>query len=113
MSGINNETPPNALKPWQARALAKDRTPLPESPGCRPWLEASSTQDASGPRQQATVITGPSFASLPSTTGEALSMSEAETVSTQTPMTDYTSSPDMMVLCRTATRATSSGTKTK
>ncbi|KAJ0122874.1 hypothetical protein HZ326_31541 [Fusarium oxysporum f. sp. albedinis] len=83
MSGINNETPPNALKPWQTRALAKDRTPLPESPGCRPWLEASSTQDASGPRQQATVITGSSFASLPSTTGEALSMSEAETNSNQ------------------------------
>ncbi|KAK2695039.1 hypothetical protein QWA68_005999 [Fusarium oxysporum] len=46
MSGINNETPPNALKPWQARALAKDRTPLPESPGCRPWLETISMSEA-------------------------------------------------------------------
>ncbi|KAI7758496.1 hypothetical protein LZL87_006887 [Fusarium oxysporum] len=79
MSGINDETPPNALKPWQARALAKGRTPLPESPGYRPWLETSSTQDASGPGQQAAVTTVSSFASLPSTTGEALSMSEAET----------------------------------
>ncbi|KAF5569290.1 hypothetical protein FPHYL_2105 [Fusarium phyllophilum] len=79
MSGINNETSPNALKPWQVRALAKGRTPLPESPGCRPWLETSSTQDVSGPRQQALVTTGSVSASLPSTPGATLSMSEAET----------------------------------
>ncbi|KAF5723027.1 hypothetical protein FMUND_2384 [Fusarium mundagurra] len=79
MSGINNETPTNALKPWQVRALAKGRTPLPESPGCRPWLETSSIQDVSEPGQQALVTTGSFSASLPSTPGAALSMSEAET----------------------------------
>ncbi|KAF5701265.1 hypothetical protein FGLOB1_10326 [Fusarium globosum] len=81
MSGINNETPPNALKPWQVRALAKGRTPLPESPGCRPWLETSSTQDMSGSGQQALVTTGSFSASIPSTPGAALSVSEAETKS--------------------------------
>ncbi|KAF5562563.1 hypothetical protein FNAPI_3137 [Fusarium napiforme] len=79
MSGINNETPPNALKSWQVRALAKGRTPLPESTGCRPWLETSLTQDVSEPGQQALVTTRSVSASLPSTTGAALSISEAET----------------------------------
>lgn len=86
MSGINNETPPNALKPWQVRALAKGRTPLPESPGCRPWLETSSTQDMSGSGQQALVTTESFSASIPSTPGAALSVSEAETVGTQSLM---------------------------
>ncbi|KAF4958865.1 hypothetical protein FGADI_2067 [Fusarium gaditjirri] len=83
MSGVNNETPPKALKPWQVRALAKGRTPLPESPGCRPWLETSLMQDASGPGQQATVTTGSSFSSPPSTARESLSISESETSSNQ------------------------------
>ncbi|PNP74731.1 hypothetical protein FNYG_11868 [Fusarium nygamai] len=78
MSGINNETPPNALKSWQVRFLSKGRTPLPESSGCRPWLETSSTQDVSEPGQQALVTTKSLSASLPSTPGAALSMSEAE-----------------------------------
>ncbi|KAF5251607.1 hypothetical protein FANTH_3217 [Fusarium anthophilum] len=78
MSGVNNETPPNALKPWQVRALAKGRTPLPESPGCRPWLETSSTQDVSGPGQQALVTTGSFSASPPSTPEPALLVLEAE-----------------------------------
>ncbi|EWG46959.1 hypothetical protein FVEG_07222 [Fusarium verticillioides 7600] len=79
MSGINNETPPNALKSWQVRALAKGRTPLPESPGFRPWLETSSTQDVSEPGQQALLTTRSFSASLATTPGAALSISEAET----------------------------------
>ncbi|KAF5595696.1 hypothetical protein FPCIR_4366 [Fusarium pseudocircinatum] len=78
MSGINNETPPNALKSWQVRALAKGRTPLPESPGCRPWLETSSTQDVSEPGQQPLATTISSSASPSSTPGSALFMSESE-----------------------------------
>ncbi|KAF5694211.1 hypothetical protein FDENT_1516 [Fusarium denticulatum] len=79
MSEINNETPPNAAKPWQVRALAKVRTPLPESPGCRPWLEASSTQEVSEPGQQPLATTISLSASPSSTPGAALSMSESET----------------------------------
>ncbi|KAF5618783.1 uncharacterized protein FTJAE_12144 [Fusarium tjaetaba] len=79
MSGINNETSPNAMKSWQVRALEKGRTPLPESPGCRPWLETSSTQDVSEPGQQALVTTRSFSASLPSTPRAALSIPEAET----------------------------------
>ncbi|KAF5666449.1 hypothetical protein FCIRC_10162 [Fusarium circinatum] len=79
MSGINNETPPDALKPWQVRALARGRTPLPESPGYRPWLETSSTQDVSGPGQQALVTTGSFSVSPPSTPEAALLVLEAET----------------------------------
>ncbi|KAH7253858.1 uncharacterized protein BKA55DRAFT_538712 [Fusarium redolens] len=78
MSGINNETPPNALKPWQVRALAKGRTPLPESPGCRPWLEDSPAQEASEPGQVVVDTTASSLTSLPSSPRIALSSSQAE-----------------------------------
>ncbi|KAF5983715.1 hypothetical protein FCOIX_3063 [Fusarium coicis] len=81
MSGINNETPPNALKSWQVRALENGRTPLPESPGCRPWLKISSTQDVSEPEKQPLATTRSFPASLPSTSGAALSKSESETSS--------------------------------
>ncbi|KAF5626027.1 hypothetical protein F52700_8742 [Fusarium sp. NRRL 52700] len=83
MSGIDNETSPGALKPWQVRALANGRTPLPESPGCRPWLQDSSTQDASEPSQQAIVTTASSSSSFPSTPEAALSRSQAATDSNQ------------------------------
>jgi hypothetical protein len=89
MSGINNETPPNALKSWQVRALEKGRTPLPESPGCRPWLETSSTQDVSESEKQPLATTRSFSASLPSTSGAALSMSESETVSAQSLVATY------------------------
>jgi len=34
------------MQPWQQKAVAKGRTPLPESPGARPWLNSESRTDA-------------------------------------------------------------------
>ncbi|KAF5595697.1 hypothetical protein FPCIR_4367 [Fusarium pseudocircinatum] len=31
------------MQPWYQRALAKGRTPLPDSPGARPWLPRKPT----------------------------------------------------------------------
>ncbi|RBR04192.1 uncharacterized protein FIESC28_11615 [Fusarium coffeatum] len=39
------------MQPWQEKALAKGRTPLPERPGHRPWLEASLAE-SSGDRNE-------------------------------------------------------------
>ena len=32
------------MQPWQRKALAKGRTPLPESPGLRPWLNSDQEE---------------------------------------------------------------------
>ncbi|RFN53024.1 hypothetical protein FIE12Z_2702 [Fusarium flagelliforme] len=39
------------MQPWQQKALAKRRTPLPERPGHRPWLEGNQTE-SSGDRNE-------------------------------------------------------------
>ncbi|KAF4447157.1 hypothetical protein F53441_9302 [Fusarium austroafricanum] len=41
-SNINTGNSRGGLKPWQRRALQNGRTPLPESPGHRPWLNPLS-----------------------------------------------------------------------
>ncbi|KAJ4012471.1 hypothetical protein NW752_008167 [Fusarium irregulare] len=42
------------MRPWHAKALAKGRTPLPDSPGSRPWLdpENSATAEPAGPEKE-------------------------------------------------------------
>lgn len=32
------------MQPWQEKALAKGRTPLPESPGLRPWMNSDQEE---------------------------------------------------------------------
>lgn len=32
------------MQPWQRKAVAKGRTPLPESPGLRPWLNSDQEE---------------------------------------------------------------------
>ncbi|KAF4958866.1 hypothetical protein FGADI_2068 [Fusarium gaditjirri] len=34
------------MQPWYRRALAKGRTPIPDSPGARPWLNQESPSSA-------------------------------------------------------------------
>ncbi|KAI1069099.1 hypothetical protein LB507_006097 [Fusarium sp. FIESC RH6] len=46
------------MQPWQQRALAKGRTPLPERPGHRPWLEANQTE-SSGDRNEVDRVSAP------------------------------------------------------
>ncbi|EWG46957.1 hypothetical protein FVEG_07220 [Fusarium verticillioides 7600] len=43
----NNKSTSVQLWPWQKRALEKGRTPLPESPGERPWLNLSPDTEIS------------------------------------------------------------------
>ncbi|KAH7253855.1 uncharacterized protein BKA55DRAFT_689356 [Fusarium redolens] len=38
----SSENTPDCFRPWQRRALENGRTPLPENPGERPWLNTSS-----------------------------------------------------------------------
>ncbi|KAF9776522.1 hypothetical protein IL306_005274 [Fusarium sp. DS 682] len=77
MPGANIDNSSSAIKPWQQRALARGRTPLPESPGFRPWQRDSSTQEASGTRREA------ASASLLLETGTNPATSQAETISNQ------------------------------
>lgn len=43
----NNKSVSVQLWPWQKRALEIGRTPLPESPGERPWLNLSQDTEIS------------------------------------------------------------------
>lgn len=43
----NNKSASVQLWPWQKRALENGRTPLPESPGERPWLNLSQDTEIS------------------------------------------------------------------
>ncbi|KAH7178369.1 hypothetical protein DER46DRAFT_655633 [Fusarium sp. MPI-SDFR-AT-0072] len=37
----------DCIKPWQRKALERGRTPLPDSPGHRPWLKKDTDLDIS------------------------------------------------------------------
>ncbi|KAF9776521.1 hypothetical protein IL306_005273 [Fusarium sp. DS 682] len=41
----SNSNTSGQLQPWQIRALQNGRTPLPESPGERPWLNPSISSE--------------------------------------------------------------------
>ncbi|KAF4340524.1 hypothetical protein FBEOM_5562 [Fusarium beomiforme] len=69
-----------AIKPWQQKALARERTPLPEGPGFRPWL--TSTQKASETGRQA-AETSSSLPSLPLSTATNPPTAQAGMVNNQ------------------------------
>ncbi|KAF5251608.1 hypothetical protein FANTH_3218 [Fusarium anthophilum] len=56
----NNKGASVQLWPWQKRALENGRTPLPESPGERPWLNLSpDTEISAAPLTALTNASGP------------------------------------------------------
>jgi hypothetical protein len=53
------------MRPWQERALKRGRTPLPESPGQRPWLLQEVSERYSVDREISGAAQQPDQADVP------------------------------------------------
>ncbi|KAF4967659.1 hypothetical protein FSARC_4818 [Fusarium sarcochroum] len=88
-SGTNTNINNNAgrLRPWQRQALQNGRTPLPEAPGDRPWLQTPSNPPPSSSYASASVVSsspGPGSGNQASASGTNAGQASSPTSAPQT-----------------------------